>query len=91
MAAVLPIGITLFGDATDTLVIGAANGGFVWNFHSIIGTIALLAMLAQNVGAMMAFGSEDGARMAAYPKKVTLPVWLIWIVSFVTGLALARG
>ncbi len=79
------------GDSTGTLVIGAANGGFVWNFHSIIGTIALVAMLAQNIGAMMALGSGDEARIAAYPKKVSLPVWVLWVASFVTGLYLARA
>jgi len=79
----------LVADMSGTFVIGASRGGFVMNTHSILGTLALLAMLAQNIGATIVFKRGDEKWIADYPKKISLPIWFLWMASFVTGLILS--
>lgn len=78
-------------DLSATLAIGWVYGGFQNNFHSYLGAIALLAILAQNIAGTKILKDGDQKRITSFPKKVSLPVWVLWIASYVAGLVLSGG
>ncbi|MEN8173413.1 MAG: HsmA family protein [Chloroflexota bacterium] len=81
--------VGLIADVSGTLVIGWQYGGFVPNLHSYLGAIALVAMLAHNIAATKKLSGADEKGIAAFPKKISLPVWVIWMISYVAGLILS--
>ncbi len=83
--------IGLIADLSATLAIGWVYGGFVQNTHSYIGAVALLAVLAQNIAATIILKNGDENKMASFPKKVFIPVWVIWMASYIAGLLLSGG
>lgn len=83
--------IGFVADLSATLAIGWVYGGFVQNTHSYLGAIALLAILAHNIAASRILKIGDQKWISAFPKKVSLPVWVIWMASYVAGLMLSGG
>ena len=81
----------LVADISGTVVIAVMAGGFVMNIHSILVTIALIAMTINNIMATKALQSKDENQIASFPKKVSIPVWVIWMASYVAGLMLSGG
>ena len=83
--------IGLIADLSATLAIGWVYGGFVQNMHSYLGAIALLAVLAQNIAATIILKNKNEEKIISFPKKVSLPVWVIWMASYIAGLLLSGG
>ena len=78
-------------DLSATLAIGYVYGGFVQNFHSYIGAAALIAILAQNIAGTMFLKQGNEKWIAAFPRKIALPVWVLWMASYIAGLILSGG
>ena len=83
--------IGFVADLSATLAIGWVYGGFQQNTHSYLGAIALLAVLAQNIAATKILKDGDQNWVTSFPKKVSLPVWVIWMASYIAGLLLSGG
>jgi len=83
--------IGFVADVSGTLIIGSVHSGFVMNTHSILGTIALIAIFAQNIAATKVLQVENEKWIAKLPKKVFLPVWILWMASYIAGLILSGG
>ena len=83
--------IGFVADLSATLAIGWVYGGFQQNTHSYLGAIALLAVLAQNIAATKILKDGDQKWIISFPKKVSLPVWVIWMASYIAGLLLSGG
>ncbi|MEN8240654.1 MAG: hypothetical protein ABFS17_01940 [Chloroflexota bacterium] len=78
-------------DFYATFSIGYVYGGFQQNFHSYLGAAALLAILAQNIAGTNYLIKGKQERLAAFPKKISFPVWVLWIASYIAGLILSGG
>ena len=78
-------------DIMGTFSIGSAHGGLVINSHTILGMIALASMLAQNIAATKIYQSKNEKWLTTFPKRVSLPIWGIWIASYIGGLILSGG
>ena len=78
-------------DLSGTLIIGSAYGGFVMNLHSVLGAIALVAILANNIIATKTLRDKDEKWIATIPKKISLPVWAFWMASYIAGIMLSNG
>jgi uncharacterized repeat protein (TIGR03987 family) len=76
-------------DFSATLSVGIAYGGFQQNFHSYLGAVALLAILTQNIAGTKFLIKGNQEQLASFPKKFGIPVWVLWVASFVAGLLLS--
>jgi len=83
--------IGFVADVSGTVTIGSVYGGFVMNTHSYLGAIALIVVLAQNIAATKILLDKNEKWITRFPKKVSLPVWVIWMVSYIAGLILSGG
>ena len=81
----------LAADISGTFIIGSIHGGFVMNTHSYLGAVAIIAILVQNIFSTKILLGENKKWIATLPKKVFLPVWILWILSYITGLVLSGG
>ncbi len=81
--------IGFVADVSGTIIIGSMYNGFVMNTHSYLGAIALIAILAQNIAATKILQGGNEKWIANFPKKISLPIWVIWMASYIAGLMLS--
>ena len=81
--------IGVVADVSGTFIIGSVYGGFVMNMHSYIGAIAIIAILIQNIFGTKIMLANNEKWIVNFPKKVLLPVWVLWMASYIAGLMLS--
>jgi uncharacterized repeat protein (TIGR03987 family) len=76
-------------DTAGTELMRQYAGGFHWGIHAVLGATALLLMLGHALWAtfVLTKGAERQLRMFHW---VSILVWAIWLIPFVTGLILGR-
>lgn len=73
-----------------TLMIKLANNGFTLNLHGIIGIIAIILMLYNAIWATRVFIKNDLSEMDRF-QKFSILVWLIWLIPYISGVAVGMG
>jgi len=77
--------IGLVCDTTGTFLMSKiADGGSFLNFHGITGMLAIVLMLFHAVWATVVLFKGDEKAKADF-HKLSLVVWLIWLIPFVSG------
>ncbi|MFW2404009.1 MAG: HsmA family protein [Gammaproteobacteria bacterium] len=76
--------IGLAADATATRMMGLSAGKTTWDFHTISGNLGLglMAILAV-VGTWAKLTRRDDILASFH--KYAVPVWIIWVISYATG------
>jgi uncharacterized repeat protein (TIGR03987 family) len=64
-------------------------GGFQWNLHTATGAAALLLMFGHALLATAVLLRRDEHAVHTF-YRISLTVWLIWLIPFITGLILGR-
>jgi uncharacterized repeat protein (TIGR03987 family) len=76
-------------DTTGTELMRRLAGGFHWGLHSATGAAALLLMFVHSIWATIVL-----LKRAASPDRrfhrLSITVWTIWLIPFVSGLILGR-
>ena len=83
--------IGFVADFSGTFSIGSVYGGFVMNMHSYLGALALIAILLQNIAGTKILLGKNEKWIVNFPRKVFLPVWILWMASYIAGLVLSGG
>jgi uncharacterized repeat protein (TIGR03987 family) len=76
-------------DLTGTELMRRLAGGLHWNFHTATGAAALTLMLAHALWASAVLRRNDEPRLRTFP-RVSIVVWAIWLIPFVTGMIIGR-
>ncbi|MBL4934508.1 TIGR03987 family protein [Clostridium sp. YIM B02515] len=77
--------IGLIFDTTGTTIMSKiASGGFKLNFHGITGLLAILLMLFHAVWATVVLVKNDAKAKANF-HKLSIVVWIIWLIPFISG------
>ncbi|WP_296560364.1 HsmA family protein [uncultured Acetobacterium sp.] len=72
-------------DTTGTMLMGELAGGVtLLSFHGLTGLLAILLMLFHAVWATVVLVRNDQKARASF-HKLSLIVWLIWLIPFVSG------
>jgi uncharacterized repeat protein (TIGR03987 family) len=79
--------VGLVFDITGSACMASLAGGFGFNLHGLTGIIALLAMVVNAVWAMKTWKDDQEKATRVY-KRASLIIWVIWLISFLTGMAL---
>jgi len=76
-------------DSAGTELMRRLAGGFHWSLHTATGAAALLLMLGHALWAttVLLRGAEERLRTF---HRISITVWTIWLIPFVTGLILGR-
>ena len=77
-------------DITGSLLMGTLAGGFSLTIHGINGLLAVLLMVVTAVRATMIYSKKDEEAARRFP-RFSIPVWVIWVLSFLTGVILSMG
>lgn len=75
-------------DTAGTTLMGQIAGQFSLNLHSVLGLLAILFMLVHALWATVILLRQDEAFAAKF-HRLSIGVWLIWLIPFFTGLLLA--
>jgi len=77
----------LAADALATRMMGLSVEVTTWDLHTISGYagLALMAMLAV-VGTWAKWSDREAVLKSFY--RIAIPVWLIWVVSYATGVVI---
>jgi len=78
-----------FLDSAGTELMRRLAGGFQWNLHTATGAAALLLMLGHALLASVALLRREEHTLRTF-YRVSITVWAIWLIPFVTGLILGR-
>ncbi len=76
-------------DSAGTEIMQRLAGGFRWNLHTATGAAALSLMLLHATWASIVLLRRDERALRTF-HPISLTVWVIWLVPFVTGLLLGR-
>jgi uncharacterized repeat protein (TIGR03987 family) len=76
-------------DSAGTEIMRRLAGGFRWNLHTATGAAALSLMLLHAAWASIVLLRRDERALRRF-HRISLTVWVIWLVPFVTGLLLGR-
>lgn len=76
-------------DTTGTELMRQLAGGFQWNLHTVTGAAALLLMLTHAVWATVVLVKRDKRALRTF-HGLSITVWGIWLIPFVTGLILGH-
>lgn len=76
-------------DTTGTELMRRLAGGFPWTLHTATGAAALLLMLAHALWATLLLLRRDERALRSF-HGVSITVWAIWLIPFITGLILGR-
>ena len=76
-------------DSAGTEIMRRLAGGFRWNLHNATGAAALSLMLLHAIWASVVLLRRDDRAVRTF-HRISLTVWVIWLVPFVTGLLLGR-
>jgi len=74
----------IFDTIGTTLMTKLANDGFNFNFHGIIGIAAIILMFIHAVWATKVLVKNNSLERSNF-HKLSIIVWLIWLVPFVSG------
>ena len=89
-----PWHVTLFWlgflcDTAGTEMMRRLAGGFQFNLHSLTGALALVLMFGHAAWATAVLWRHDERARATF-HRVSVVVWCIWLVPFVTGAVIGR-
>jgi len=76
-------------DSTGTELMRRLAGGLHWSLHTATGAAALFLMLAHAVWATVVLIRRDPQALRTF-HRISLTVWTIWLIPFVSGLILGR-
>jgi uncharacterized repeat protein (TIGR03987 family) len=76
-------------DTAGTELMRRLAGGFHWTLHTATGAVALLLMLGHAVWATIVLVNRAERRIRTF-HRVSITVWAIWLIPFVSGLILGR-
>jgi uncharacterized repeat protein (TIGR03987 family) len=76
-------------DTAGTELMRRLAGGFQWNLHTATGAAALFLMLAHALWATLVLIRRDERALRAF-HRISITVWAIWLIPFITGLILGR-
>lgn len=74
-------------DATATKLMGARVETIRWDLHTISGYLALALMAALTLWGTVALIRRRDDWLASF-HKLALPIWVIWVGSYITGVYL---
>ncbi len=74
----------VFDTSGTTIMSRIAAGGFKLNFHGITGLLAILLMLFHALWATVVVAKKNERAKANF-HKLSILVWLIWLVPFISG------
>lgn len=76
-------------DAAGTELMRRLAGGFHWTRHAATGAAALFLMLAHALWATSVLIRRDERAIRTF-HRISITVWAVWLIPFVTGLILGR-
>jgi len=76
-------------DTTGTELMRRLAGGFQWSLHTATGAAALILMLGHALWATLVLIKRDEQALRTF-YRISITVWTIWLIPFVTGLLLGR-
>ena len=76
-------------DTAGTELMRRLAGGFHWNLHTATGAAALFLMLAHALWATVVLIRRDEHALRGF-HRVSVTVWAIWLIPFISGLILGR-
>jgi len=80
--------IGLIFDTTGTTLMSFIDGGKLsLNFHAVIGTTAIVLMIFHAIWATLVFFKGNETKKASF-HRLSLFVWLIWLIPYGTGMFL---
>jgi uncharacterized repeat protein (TIGR03987 family) len=79
----------LLTDMAGTELMRRLAGGFHWNLHTATGAAALSLMFAHALWASAVLRRSSEARLRSFP-RLSIVVWTIWLIPFVTGMLIGR-
>jgi uncharacterized repeat protein (TIGR03987 family) len=79
----------LLADSGGTELMRRLAGGLHWNLHTATGAAALGLMFTHALWASAVLRRNDEPRLRTFP-RVSIVVWAIWLIPFVTGLIIGR-
>lgn len=82
-AALFWIGLVF--DVTGTVIMAQMAGKMGFDVHGITGVLAIMLMLGNAIWAVVVLTSKKEGILRNY-RQFSLIVWIIWLVSFFTGL-----
>ena len=77
-------------DTAGTTLMGRIAGSFSFNLHSVLGALAIILMLIHAVWATIILMRNEQA-LAKNFHKISIFVWVLWLIPFFTGMILAMG
>ncbi len=80
--------IGLVFDLTATILVTVRTRAIKFNLHTINGAIALVLMIFLVIWATMVLSRKKEKLIASF-YKVSLPIWVLWVISFFTGMLLS--
>jgi len=75
-------------DTTATTMMSAITGGIQMDIHGVLGASAILIMLVHSTWATIVLLRKQETAMRQF-HKFSLAVWALWMVTLVSGFALA--
>ncbi len=82
--------VGLVCDITGSLLMGTLAGGLSVTVHGLNGLLAVVLMLVTAIRAQMIYMKKDESAAKNFA-KFSIPVWVVWVLSFVTGMMLSMG
>jgi uncharacterized repeat protein (TIGR03987 family) len=76
-------------DTGGTELMRRMAGGFHWSLHTATGGAALLLMLGHAVWASVALLRRNEHTLRTF-HRISITVWSIWLIPFITGMLLGR-
>jgi uncharacterized repeat protein (TIGR03987 family) len=76
-------------DSAGTEIMRRLAGGFQWSLHTATGAAALVLMLTHAVWASIVLVRRDERALRTF-HGISITVWTIWLIPFLTGLILGR-
>ncbi len=87
VATLLIFWLAVFSDAAATKLMGARVETITWDLHTITGYLALALMMALSAWGTLAVLGKREEWLTRFP-SVAVPIWVIWVVSYATGVYL---
>lgn len=75
-------------DTTATTLMSMVTGGFNMDIHGILGVSAILIMFVHSVWATVVLVRKDEVAAAQF-HRFSLAVWVLWMITLVTGFGLS--
>ena len=77
----------LLCDVTGTLLMEQLVGSWSWGIHSATGMVAITVMLLHTIWAAAVLLRRDEKLLRQF-HKISLGVWLLWLIPYLTGMIL---